>query len=175
MAIVSDMANGALGFTQKHIDRVIPPEHRQKAYKQTGDFASTRPILFAFMLIQSILAFIPLLLFVSFVASTFLLAVGTALIFTLFWIGVSLAVLIPTLVVTGSVGLFVWAWAVGSFLAVRWAYGLLQNVFPEMQHRNTQDGKQNGTQAKKIGTVELKQFPAKNLQDPGAQDGGEEL
>jgi hypothetical protein len=40
----------------------------------------------------------------------------------LFWIGVAFMLLVPTLLVTSSIAVLVWGWAVGSFLVARWLY-----------------------------------------------------
>jgi hypothetical protein len=47
------------------------------------------------------------------------------LLFSLFWIGVALLVLVPTLFITVSLGLVVWIWAVTSFLVARWIYNIV--------------------------------------------------
>ncbi|KAK3370032.1 hypothetical protein B0H63DRAFT_514242 [Podospora didyma] len=126
--VVSEKTAGLVSFTQRQVDRVVPLELRQKTYAQTSDFAAERPVLFAFILAQLTFSLIPVLLFASFIVSTFLFAAGAAILFTLFWFGVSLAVLVPTLFVTGALGVGVWAWAVSSFILVRWLYGVLQGV-----------------------------------------------
>lgn len=74
---------------------------------------------------QAVLSFTPLALFVSFAAGTVSLALITALLFSLFWLGAALLVLIPTLFVTVSLALGLWAWAVASFVVARWAYNLI--------------------------------------------------
>ena len=42
-----------------------------------------------------------------------------------FWIGVALLILLPTLFITVSLAIAVWAWAVGSFLLARWVYSII--------------------------------------------------
>jgi hypothetical protein len=49
-----------------------------------------------------------------------LLSFITALLFSLFWIGIALLVLVPTLFITVSLGIVVWIWGVGSFAVARW-------------------------------------------------------
>ena len=71
-----------------------------------------------------LLSFLPLIIFVIFSLSTILFALGSAIIFALFWIGVALLVLVPSLLVTSSIAVFVWGWAVGSFVVARWLYNL---------------------------------------------------
>jgi hypothetical protein len=41
-ATAADVAD----FAQRQIDRIAPPESRQKAWSQTKDFATARPLLF---------------------------------------------------------------------------------------------------------------------------------
>jgi hypothetical protein len=76
----------------------------------------------SFLVAQALLASIPLLLFATFSLSTLLFALGAALIFSLFWIGTALLVLVSTLLLTSSLAVLVWAWAVGSFLLARSIY-----------------------------------------------------
>ncbi|PHH68001.1 hypothetical protein CDD82_924 [Ophiocordyceps australis] len=76
----------------------------------------------SFIVSQLIFCFLPLLLFAAFSASTVLLALGAAVVFSLFWIAVALLVLVPVLLVASSVALIVWVWAVASFLLARWLY-----------------------------------------------------
>ncbi|KAI1064736.1 hypothetical protein LB507_001396 [Fusarium sp. FIESC RH6] len=117
-------ASGFINYARNSVDRVVPPSSRQKAYDNTMSFASSRPILFSFIVSQLLLSFLPLLIFVIFSLSTILFALGSAIIFALFWIGVALLVLVPSLLVTSSIAVFVWGWAVGSFVVARWLYNL---------------------------------------------------
>lgn len=75
-----------------------------------------------FLASQLIFSFIPLLTFAIFALSTVAFAFFAAIIFSLFWIGVALLVLVPALLVTFSIAVLVWAWAVGSFIIARWLY-----------------------------------------------------
>ncbi|KAK3191904.1 hypothetical protein K4F52_001947 [Lecanicillium sp. MT-2017a] len=121
-ASVQKSAAGAVNLAHSSLDRVVPPDARQRAYDTCVELASTRPILFSFLSAQLIFSFLPLLLFTIFGASTVAFAVGGAILFALFWIGLGLLVLIPTLFITASIGLLVWAWAAGSFVVVRAVY-----------------------------------------------------
>lgn len=60
--------------------------------------------------------------FSIFTLSTLSLALGAALLFTLFWAGVALAFLVPALLGSLIAAGVVWAWLVGSFLVARWLY-----------------------------------------------------
>lgn len=40
----------------------------------------------------------------------------------MFWIGVAFLLLVPTVLVTSSIAVLVWGWAVGSFVVARWLY-----------------------------------------------------
>ncbi|KAL2018012.1 hypothetical protein VTK56DRAFT_1328 [Thermocarpiscus australiensis] len=127
---ITEAAVGLLDFTQRQVDRVVPPESRQKAYSQTSAFAAARPLLFTFLLAQLTFSLIPILLFLSFALSALLVAAGAALLFTLFWTALALAVLVPTLCITAGIALCVWAWAVACFLACRWVVGVIQGMAP---------------------------------------------
>ncbi|KAH7141292.1 hypothetical protein B0J13DRAFT_556579 [Dactylonectria estremocensis] len=76
----------------------------------------------SFIVAQLLFSFLPVLLFVSFALSTVAFSLGAALVFALFWIGVAFMVLVPALLLTSSVAVLIWAWAVGSFLVARWLY-----------------------------------------------------
>jgi hypothetical protein len=43
---VSDSVTAAVDFTQRQVNRVVPPQHRQQAWDRTADFAAARPLLF---------------------------------------------------------------------------------------------------------------------------------
>src|SRR6202012_5948959 len=93
-----------------------------------------------FLFVQLVLSFTPVALFLSFTVGTLLISLITALVFSLFWIGVALLVLVPTLFITISLGIAVWIWAVTSFLVARWVY----NVVPVNVRVRTEVGLPNG-------------------------------
>lgn len=70
----------------------------------------------------------PLLIFSAFILSTVIFAVCTALLFSLFWLGVALLVLVPTLLLTSTIAFFAYAWGLSSYVFVRqvsgWVPGL---------------------------------------------------
>ncbi|KAF4962275.1 hypothetical protein FSARC_9628 [Fusarium sarcochroum] len=117
-----DNASGFIAYARNSVDRVVPPNSRQQAYDNAASFASSRPILFSFIVTQLLLSFLPLLIFLTFSLSTVVFALGAAVVFALFWIGVALLVLVPTLLVTSSIAVLVWGWAIGSFAVARWLY-----------------------------------------------------
>ncbi|KAF4960932.1 hypothetical protein FGADI_582 [Fusarium gaditjirri] len=135
-----DNASGFIAYARSSVDRVVPPNSRQKAYDNTASFASSRPILFSFVVSQLLLSFLPLLIFLTFSLSTILFALGAALVFALFWIGVALLVLVPALLVTSSIAVLVWGWAIGSFIIARWLY----NHSPVGLQNNEVVKKENG-------------------------------
>lgn len=57
--------------------------------------------------------------------ATIAFAAGCAIVFTIFWLGIALLALVPTLFLTGGLALLLWAWAVGSFVVARWLWGLV--------------------------------------------------
>ncbi|KAF4983454.1 hypothetical protein FZEAL_1183 [Fusarium zealandicum] len=111
-----DNASGFIAYARNSVDRVVSPDARQRAYDNTAAFASS------FLVSQLLLSFLPLLIFITFSLSTVAFALGAAILFALFWIGVALLLLVPTLLVTSSIAVLVWGWAVGSFLVARWLY-----------------------------------------------------
>ncbi|EWG47352.1 hypothetical protein FVEG_07481 [Fusarium verticillioides 7600] len=135
-----DNASGFIAYARSSVDRVVPPNSRQKAYDNTASFASSRPILFSFIVSQLLLSFLPLLIFLTFSLSTIIFVLGAAIVFALFWIGVALLVLVPALLVTSSIAVLVWGWAIGSFIIARWLY----NHSPVGVQNNEVVKKENG-------------------------------
>ncbi|KAK3995560.1 hypothetical protein QBC44DRAFT_366351 [Cladorrhinum sp. PSN332] len=117
-----------ISFAARLLDRLAPPETRSRLYAQTADFASARPLVFSFLAAQLAISLIPLLLFASFLISTLLFSLGAALLFTLFWFGVAALFLIPTLCVTGGIGVLVWVWGVTTYVSGKWALGFLTST-----------------------------------------------
>ncbi|KAK9780285.1 hypothetical protein AB5N19_03584 [Seiridium cardinale] len=122
---VQTHAKRAYSFSQRQVDRVVSPQSRQKSYDWTTQFATERPLLFAFVVSQIIFSALPLGIFISFSLSTAAFAIISAIVFAFFWIGVALLVLTPVLFVTFSIAVLVWLWAVATFLVGRWVYGKL--------------------------------------------------
>ncbi|UNI17918.1 hypothetical protein JDV02_004225 [Purpureocillium takamizusanense] len=121
-AIIADQVTGTYSVAQRSLDRVVPPSSRRHAYDAASALASSRPILFSFLLAQVCFSLLPLLLFTLFCASAVGFALATGLLFTLFWVGVALFALVPTLLLTSSVAALMWAWALSAFLVARWLY-----------------------------------------------------
>jgi len=140
---VKDRASGLFARGQQLVDRVVTPQTRSQFYSNVGTFATEQPLLATFLGIQLLLSATPLLLFFSFSIGTLLLSLITAAVFSLFWIGVALLVLVPTLFITVSLGIAVWIWAVSSFLIARWVY----NIVPINVRGKTEVGLPNGKKA----------------------------
>lgn len=87
----------------------------------------------SFIVSQFVFSFLPVLLFLTFAVSTVAFALGAAILFALFWIGVAFLLLVPTLLVTSSIAVLVWGWAVGSFLIARWVYNHVPGVQGDLQ------------------------------------------
>jgi len=121
-ANMKDGASGVFAFAQRQVDRVIPPDARSRAYSSISAYATERPLLSSFAFLQAVFSFLPVLAFVVFAASTVAFALAAALIFSLFWIGLALLLLVPVVLVASSVAALVWVWAVSSFLIARWLY-----------------------------------------------------
>ncbi|KAI1407680.1 hypothetical protein F5Y13DRAFT_124499 [Hypoxylon sp. FL1857] len=118
-------ANDLIAYGQRQVDRVVSPPTRQKAYDRVYDLANEKPILFSFVVFQLTLSLAPLLLFAGFAATTVAVSLISAVLFSLFWIGVAMLFLVPTLFITFSIALLLWLWAAATFFAGRWVYGRL--------------------------------------------------
>ncbi|KAI0847177.1 hypothetical protein F5Y00DRAFT_122365 [Daldinia vernicosa] len=118
-------ANELLAYGQHHVDRVVSPPTRQKAYDWIYDFSTEKPILFSFVAFQFTFCLAPLLLFAGFAATTIAVSLISAVLFSLFWIGVATLFLVPTLCLISTIALLLWAWAAATFFAGRWAYNRL--------------------------------------------------
>ncbi|KAF6836199.1 hypothetical protein CMUS01_05501 [Colletotrichum musicola] len=121
-ASARENAAGVYAYGQRQMNRVVSFDTRQQAYGSIANLAQERPLLFAFLLSQLVFSSLPVILFSAFALSTAAFAVGAAVVFALFWIGIALLVLVPTLFFTCSVGILVWVWAAGSFLLAKWLY-----------------------------------------------------
>src|SRR5699024_2772050 len=86
----------------------------------------------------------PLLIFSVFILSTVIFAAGTALLFSLFWFGVALLVLVPTLLLTSTVAFFAYAWGLSSYVFVKqvsgWVPGLEGKMWGSQHPRVNGDG-----------------------------------
>ncbi|KAI1843170.1 hypothetical protein JX265_009909 [Neoarthrinium moseri] len=122
---IQSSARGVYTYGQRQVDRVISPETRQKHYNAVTNFAMERPLVFAFIASQLLFSALPLALFISFSISTGIFAFVSAVVFSLFWIGVALLVLVPILFVSFSAAVLVWLWAIATFLVGRWIYRMM--------------------------------------------------
>ncbi|OIW29386.1 hypothetical protein CONLIGDRAFT_680237 [Coniochaeta ligniaria NRRL 30616] len=117
---VADQATTIVALAQRQLDRVVSPSTRRETWDRTLDLAARRPGVFTFIAVLAALSLPPILLFTTFVLSTLLLTLGAAILFTLFWTGVALFLLVPSLFIAAGCAIFLWTWAVGSFIAARW-------------------------------------------------------
>lgn len=74
---------------------------------------------------QSLFALVPVLLFTSFALGVICLACVTALLFSLFWVGLAVLVLGSALFVTSTVAVLAWLWVVAAYVAASFVYGLV--------------------------------------------------
>jgi hypothetical protein len=145
---IQQRASGLIARIQSLVDKVVSPDARKEYYSKTVAFAQDQPILFVcfssgiqfppqynlrpdvnssqtFILIQFLLSSTPIALFLAFALGTLALSFITALLFSIFWIGIALLLLVPTLFITVSLGIVLWVWAVSSFLIARWVYNFV--------------------------------------------------
>ncbi|KAG9247232.1 hypothetical protein BJ878DRAFT_557294 [Calycina marina] len=140
---ITNIIAGLYGIAQRQVDRIISPQTRSRYYTSISTFAQEQPVLFTFLALQLLCSALPLALFLSFTTGTLLLSLVTALLFSFFWIGVALVILIPTLFITVGLGIGVSVWAVGSFLVAKWVYARI----PVSVRGRTEVGLMNGNNA----------------------------
>jgi hypothetical protein len=128
MSLLRSTAADLVDFAQRQVDRIAPKESRQKAYSRTKDFATARPLLFSFLVAQAVFSIMPVLFFLTFAFSVLFFAATASLLFSLFWTGIAVFVLVPILVMASSVALFTWAFGLATFSASRSAYGTFQQL-----------------------------------------------
>ncbi|PKS11082.1 hypothetical protein jhhlp_002843 [Lomentospora prolificans] len=144
---VEKRASGLVAFLTRQLNRVVSPDTRQMAYNAIYGFAQERPLLASFLFTQLLFSFIPILVFGAFVLSTIAFSFGIALVFTLFWAGVALLVLIPTLLLTSSLAVMAYIWAVSSFFIARQVYAWIPGTGEETReygNRSSAAGQGNG-------------------------------
>jgi hypothetical protein len=114
--------SGVLAYVHRSVDRVAPPSSRQKAFDDVSAFAKGRPILFVFL--ASLLAFsvLPLVLFTAFAVSVTATAFTAASLFSLFWVGLAVVVLVPALLISGAGALLFATWVAAGLLTSQWLY-----------------------------------------------------
>jgi hypothetical protein len=91
------------------IERFFPAQRREAAYKK----AMSRPMAATFIVCQAICCGVPILVFL---AGVFLFAAVA----TLLWALLSLLILGPILLVTGSMGFIFWGWSWAFYSFVKW-------------------------------------------------------
>ncbi|KAK0652808.1 hypothetical protein B0T16DRAFT_388011 [Cercophora newfieldiana] len=158
IAHIINAYNGVSGFARDRLDRAVPPERRQKALADTQDYASESPLKFSFALAQLIFCVVPILLFLSFIGSVALFALGTALVFTLFWAGIALAILTPVLCFSFTVAIGVWLWGLACFAIARKSYELYTGEAPKTVRPEYGSAPYltNGSSSDKSGTLTLR-------------------
>lgn len=77
-----------------------------------------------------------MLFFVSFVLGVLSVALVSAALFSLFWIGLAAVVLGSALFVTAGVAVLVWVWAVGVYLGASFVYGLVVGPSSQVADEN---------------------------------------
>lgn len=75
------------------------------------------------------------------------LALVSALLFFLFWVGVAAVVFGSTLCVTAAIAVLAWGYGVGVYAAARFVYGLVKKEKPDNKSGNGANGQVNGNKA----------------------------
>ncbi|KAK4119186.1 hypothetical protein N657DRAFT_582174 [Parathielavia appendiculata] len=130
-------ATSLVNFGQRQLDRLVPPESRQKVYARVQDFAAERPLLFSFIVVQAVVSVMPVFLFLSFLCFLIFLAATAALLFSVFWTMIAIFILVPALGITTSIGLFLWSMGLAAFFTARTGFTGLRRIAaaPEPQKR----------------------------------------
>ncbi|KAK6342158.1 hypothetical protein TWF730_001637 [Orbilia blumenaviensis] len=108
-----------MSFVLSTMDKVAPPQARQRAYNAVFRFCYQRPVLSSFLGVQLLFAFVPLLCFIGFSVSAILLLSALALGVGLFWVLVAGVVLFWALVITFTLAAATWVYLAFCFVAVR--------------------------------------------------------
>ncbi|KAG4030397.1 hypothetical protein MFRU_012g01330 [Monilinia fructicola] len=116
---------GTISRVQRVIDRVVSPERRSQFYGNVSEFFQEQPLIATFLLTTLAISLPPLLLFTTFTLSVLAFSFISAILFSLFWIGIATILLVPTLFITCGLGIFIWVWAVSSWIVARWLYGFV--------------------------------------------------
>jgi len=122
------VVDSAIAKIHTLIDRVLPPAQREKWLAQAKEFAVSNPKITAFLLTNIILSGPPLVLFIVFTITVFIIALLTglvigilgALLFTVFMVLVALFVVLPTLFLTTFAATFLAFWGLGAFYIIKW-------------------------------------------------------
>ncbi|RAO71739.1 uncharacterized protein BHQ10_007751 [Talaromyces amestolkiae] len=110
------------------VNENLPPETREKIKQNLVVFARSRPILATLILSQLAFSGIPLLLFIVLTAGIFIFSLAAALVLgvlsalmvTLFCMGLGSLILVPTLFVTTLTAGGIWLWGWGLYYVVQW-------------------------------------------------------
>lgn len=120
--------NVALVKARMMLNRVFPPHQRARWWKQIKKFAADNPKITAFLLTNIVLTGPPLLLFILFTVTVFLVALLTGLVigllgavlFTVFMVLVALFVVLPTIFITTFAATFLAIWGIGGYYIIKW-------------------------------------------------------
>ncbi|KAF2666373.1 hypothetical protein BT63DRAFT_428142 [Microthyrium microscopicum] len=109
-------------------DTLFPPAKREQWLASFKQFAISNPKITAFILTNVVLSGPPLLLFVVFTITVFLVSLVAALVigllaavlFTVFMVLVALLVVLPTVFITTMGATFISLWGLGGYYIVKW-------------------------------------------------------
>ncbi|KAF4974089.1 hypothetical protein FZEAL_8962 [Fusarium zealandicum] len=120
--VAKDQAAGFISLARSTFDSVIPPQVRERALTGGSGFPHSKPVLADpikfFIASQGLFALLPALFFVIFCLALFIFLIVAVVLFITFWVTFILLVLIPALLLGGSIAILVWAWGVGGWTIV---------------------------------------------------------
>jgi len=110
------------------VNTLFPPEKRAELWERFKTFAISNPKITAFLLANIVLSGPPLLLFIVFTTTVFIVSVVAALLigliaavlFTVFMVLVALFVILPTVFLTTLGATFLFLWGLGGYYILKW-------------------------------------------------------
>ncbi|RDW70952.1 hypothetical protein BP6252_07515 [Coleophoma cylindrospora] len=104
------------------LDQVLSPELRDRYQDDIRQFAKDRPLASSFIVIQIVALTIPLLVVATISISTFLFALGSALVSSLAVTATTITFFLPVIAGLFLIGTFVWACLATTFFSTNWVY-----------------------------------------------------
>lgn len=107
------------------LDAIWSPESRRSFRRGLDGLVREQPLLASIAGTQLVVNSLPVGAFLAFSSGVVAFSATMAVLFSMFWIGCALFVLLPVLFITSSIGVMFWLWTVGSFVMARWLYRIV--------------------------------------------------
>ncbi|KAF2404384.1 hypothetical protein EJ06DRAFT_526471 [Trichodelitschia bisporula] len=127
MLEIFDSVKAFLMDKGQQVMNIVPPEKRAELMAEGQKFVINNPKLAFFLLSHISLSAVPIVLFILFSISVFLVALVVSLViallatvlFTAFMVGVALLVLFPTVLAVSTAATFLFLWGVGGYYLLK--------------------------------------------------------